>query len=104
MGNSQTLPRSDELSVKIDKGDFLLDKLGAGRPNCARETGMSCNELPNKAFAGLPQNFLPHETESSSLWSFRPRCGHVGNKPRNPFCIGSSKAKEPELPKLLMLG
>jgi hypothetical protein len=37
-------PLSDELSVKIDKGDFLLDKLGAGRPNCARETGMSCNE------------------------------------------------------------
>ena len=67
-GNSQTLPRSDELSVKIDKGDFLLDKLGVGRPNCARETGCpAMKKYGKKAFAGLPQNLLTHEKESSSL-------------------------------------
>ena len=64
-------PCPDELSVKIDKGDFLLDKLGAGRPNCAREAGMSCNEknMKRRLSLGFTKTYFPLK-KKAPLWSF----------------------------------
>jgi hypothetical protein len=43
-GNSQTLPRSNELRVKIDKGELPPGQARGRTAELCREMGMSCNE------------------------------------------------------------